>query len=239
MALSGSCPGTLYAQLAAGVRTGLHALDGAIIGGILWSGLVSKLVKRRREKTGVKPEPGVLSEQLGVSNGAALLLLETTFIAIITATTLYTPASPTARFPGAVGGLLIGGAQLFSILTRKTMMGISGSFEEVGNFFWWLIRGAEPNAKPASYQNIIFASGVVAGAWGLLKLVPDLASGPVHEVSPLLAMAGGVLMVVGSRLAGGCTSGHGISGISLLSASSVITIMSAFATGGVIAPLVH
>ena len=183
MALSGSCPGTLYPQLAAGVRTGFHALDGAIIGGILWSGLVSKLIKKQREKSGVKPEPGVVSNQLGLSNGTTLLLLETACIAVITATTVYTPASTTALIPGAVGGLLIGGAQLVSILTRKSMVGISGSYEEAGNFFWWLVRGADSNAKPTSYQNILFAAGVTAGAWGILRTLPELAAGPVYEVS--------------------------------------------------------
>ncbi|KHO02132.1 YeeE/YedE family protein [Metarhizium album ARSEF 1941] len=240
MALSGSCPGTLYAQLAAGVRSGFHALDGAIIGGVLWSGLVSKLVRRRRERTGVKPEPGVVSEQLRLSNGATLVLLEAVCVAVVAATTLLcTPASPTAKIAGALAGLLIGSAQLVSIVTRKTMLGVSGSYEEVGNFFWWLVGGADVNAKPASYQNILFASGVAAGAWGLVKLVPGLPSGPVREISPLLAVSGGVLMAVGSRMAGGCTSGHGISGISLLSTSSVITIMCTFAAGSVVAPLVH
>ncbi|KAK2590731.1 hypothetical protein QQS21_011581 [Conoideocrella luteorostrata] len=240
MALAGSCPGTLYAQLAAGVRTGFHALDGAIIGGILWSGVVSKFVNGLRERNNVKPARGVLNEQLGLSRATTLLLVECTCIGIITATALYTPVSPSTKISGAVGGLLIGGAQLVSVLSRKSMVGISGSYEEVGNFFWWVVRGgADANPKPASYNNIMFASGVAAGALGLLTWAPQLAAGPVHEVSPLLAMAGGVLMAIGSRLAGGCTSGHGISGISLLSVSSVMTIVSAFAAGGIVAPFVH
>jgi uncharacterized membrane protein YedE/YeeE len=40
---------------------------------------------------------------------------------------------------------------------------------------------------------------------------------------------------VGSRMAGGCPSGHGISGMSLLSISSVVTIASAFGAGAVVA----
>ncbi|GAB0137704.1 hypothetical protein EsDP_00005960 [Epichloe bromicola] len=239
MALAGSCPGTLYAQLAAGARTGFYALDGAMIGGILWSGIVSRVVKRLREDNAVKPEPGAVNEQLGLSKAATSLLLETVCIGVVAATALYTPASPTAKISGALGGLLIGGAQLVSILSRRSMVGVSGSYEEVGNFFWWLARGADPNAKPASHSNILFASGVAAGAWGLLKLVPELAFAPVHEVSPWLATAGGVLMAIGSRLAGGCTSGHGISGISLLSTSSVVSIASAFFVGGLVAPLAH
>jgi uncharacterized membrane protein YedE/YeeE len=200
---------------------------------------VRKLVKRQRERTGVKPEPGVVSDQFGLSRGTTLLGLETVSIAVITATTVYSAASPTAKIPGALGGVLIGGAQLISILTRKTMVGISGSYEEAGDFFWWLIGGADPNAKPTSYRSIVFASGVAAGAYGLLTLLPELASGPVYEVSPLMAVAGGVLMTIGSRMAGGCTSGHGISGISLLSVSSIVTIMTTFATAALVTPLVH
>ncbi|KAG6040549.1 hypothetical protein E4U41_000185 [Claviceps citrina] len=241
MALAGSCPGALYAQLAAGVGSGLHAMDGAIVGGILWTGLLGKAVCRRREDKAVRPQPGALSQQLGLSRAATVLLLEALCAGVIVATTTaYAPAyGPTARISGALGGLLVGGAQLVSILARRSMIGMSGSFEEVGNFFWWLVRGADPAARPASHSNMLFASGVAAGAWGLLKLLPELAAAPVHRVSPWLAMGGGVLMAVGSRLAGGCTSGHGISGISLLSASSVITIATAFAVGAVVAPLVH
>ncbi|KAG6095055.1 hypothetical protein E4U30_002790 [Claviceps sp. LM220 group G6] len=246
MALGGSCPGALYAQLAAGVRSGWYALNGAIVGGILWTGIVSKGVQRLREKNAVRPERGVVNEQLGLSRGTTVLLLETACVGAIVATmTLHTPASGSnystsaSRIPGAVGGLLIGGAQLVSILTRRSMVGISGSYEEIGTLFWRLVRGADTTAKPASYGNILFASGVAAGAWGFLKLLPGLVSAPTHLVSPRLAMTGGVLMAVGSRMAGGCTSGHGISGISLLSVSSVVTIVTAFVVGALVAPLAH
>ncbi|KAG5919500.1 hypothetical protein E4U42_006493 [Claviceps africana] len=251
MALAGSCPGTLYAQLAAGVRSGLHALDGAIVGGILWTGFLAKGVQRLREKHAVRPEPGIVSEQLGLSRAATVLLLETACVGVMIATmTLHAPevasapaSAPAsvagARMSGVVGGLLIGAAQLVSILTRRSMLGISGSYEEMGFFFWWLVRGARVDAKPASHSNMLFASGVAAGAWALLTLAPGLAAAPVADVPPSLAMAGGVLMAVGSRLAGGCTSGHGISGISLLSTSSVVTIGTAFTVGALVAPLAH
>lgn len=38
-------------------------------------------------------------------------------------------------------------------------------------------------------------------------------------------------MVFGARLAGGCTSGHGISGMSTLSISSIVTVASIFSGG--------
>lgn len=49
-----------------------------------------------------------------------------------------------------------------------------------------------------------------------------------------LSFLGGVLMAFGSRLAGGCTSGHGISGTAQLSVSSWISVI-CFFIGGVLA----
>jgi uncharacterized membrane protein YedE/YeeE len=38
-------------------------------------------------------------------------------------------------------------------------------------------------------------------------------------------------MVFGARIAGGCTSGHGISGMSLLSVASIISVCAMFGGG--------
>lgn len=55
--------------------------------------------------------------------------------------------------------------------------------------------------------------------------------GPSHAKRYLASFAGGVLLLFGARLAGGCTSGHMISGISQLALSSfifgVVTFVSA------------
>lgn len=49
----------------------------------------------------------------------------------------------------------------------------------------------------------------------------------------LFAFGGGVIMALGARLAGGCTSGHGISGTLQLALSSWITVISLF-VGGIV-----
>ena len=235
MALSGSCPGTLLAQIGAGVQTGVFALQGAVLGGILWTGFLSKMAQDSKERAGTKVEASTLPEELGLSRAATVALMESMCIGIVAGTTLYGRHAPEPRILGALGGLFIAGAQLFSILTRRTMMGVSGSYEDLGKYFWWVSSGG--SSTKSGNGNIIFATGVFAGAWGLARLLPDLVSGPILEVSPPLAIVGGALMVIGSRMAGGCTSGHGISGMSLLSTSSVITIASAFAVGGTVASL--
>lgn len=235
MALSGSCPGTIFAQVGAGLRTGLYALAGGLAGGIVWTGLVSKVVKSHKEKSMVVSETVTLDEKIGTSKGVTSLLLETACLSAIAASVTYTAGSDFTLF-SAGSGLFIGLAQLFSMLSRRSMLGVSGSYEEVGNYFWWLVGGAP---KPSGYQNMVFATGVATGAWIVAKNFPSFVYGAVVETDPLLAAVGGFIMVVGSRLAGGCTSGHGISGLSLLSTSSLVTMISAFVAGGLTAPLVH
>ncbi|KAL6862791.1 hypothetical protein ACO1O0_003029 [Amphichorda felina] len=234
MALSGSCPGTLLAQIGAGVRSGLFTLQGALLGGIIWSGFLSRAVKARNEKAGTRTDTSTLSEQLGLSRCTTVTAFEMACIAFVATTTLLATPASEPKILGAVGGLLIATAQLISIVTRRTMMGVSGSYEDFGKHFWSLLGGADSAARPG-FGNMVFAAGMCAGSFALAKAVPELVGGPVTEISPVLATVGGAIMVIGSRMAGGCTSGHGISGISLLSTSSVITIASAFAAGGAVA----
>ncbi|KAM0666104.1 hypothetical protein ACQRIU_003959 [Beauveria bassiana] len=239
MALSGSCPGTLFAQMAAGVHTGFYALAGAVVGGVLWTGILSKAVARQRARAGHnKPETVTIDEYLGLSKPAAMLLYETGFAAVVAVTWLYTPRFPGTKLPGALGGLLISLSQLASIATRGSMIGISGSFGELGGLVWAALAG-DAAARPAAFPNVLFAVSAGAGALLLATLAPTLVDAPVLEVAPAQAVLGGALMVVGARMAGGCTSGHGISGISLLSTSSLITITTTFATGFVVASLVY
>lgn len=237
MGLSGACPGTLLTQVAAGVSAGYYALLGAVLGGIVYTGFLSGAVARRKAQKGLKTEPSTFDRQLGVSRATASVLFQVACAGVVAVTTAYGPSAPEPKTLGLVGGLFIGGAQLFSIVTRRSMLGVSTSYEEAGSWFWWLLRGGSGPAP--SYKNIVFASGLVGGAYTLARLVPELLEAPVAEVSPVLATLGGALMVIGSRLAGGCTSGHGISGMSLLSTSSIITIASTFAAGILTVAVVH
>ncbi|KAF4126570.1 Pfam:DUF395 [Geosmithia morbida] len=234
MALSGACPGTLVVQMGAGVSAGYLSFLGAVAGGIIWSGYLSGAVKRRNDKEGTRTEINTLMDQTGLPRMAAFCLFEAAALALVGVTTVYTPAASEPEILGIVGGLLIAGAQLVSMLSRRSMLGISGSYEEMGKLFWWAVAGADPVDKPG-HGNILFSMGVLSGAYLLGRIMPELVGAPASEPSPVLAVAGGILMVIGSRTAGGCTSGHGISGLSLLSTSSVVTIASAFAAGRLVA----
>jgi uncharacterized protein len=56
-------------------------------------------------------------------------------------------------------------------------------------------------------------------------------------VPPAAALIGGVLMVFGSRMAEGCTSGHGLSGMALLQLRSFVAVPAMF-TGGITTGLI-
>jgi uncharacterized membrane protein YedE/YeeE len=50
-------------------------------------------------------------------------------------------------------------------------------------------------------------------------------------VSYSAAFLGGAMMLFGARLASGCTSGHGLSGLGLLSVTSFVAVPAMFAGG--------
>ncbi|KAK2040275.1 YeeE/YedE family protein [Colletotrichum somersetense] len=235
MALSGSCPGTVLAQIAVGTGSGIYVLAGAALAGIAWTGSLQGLITSNAGAAGPENPRLTVHERLGVSRAAVFVGLEALYAGVIYASSRYTPAA--AVVSPAVGGLLIGLAQLFSLLARKSMLGVSTSYDEIGRYFWWAVRGGGEKGKPASYSSILFSASLAAGAWAIAKAYPELAFGAAEQVvSPSLAAAGGFLIGLGSRIAGGCTSGHGLSGVSVFSTASFVTIMSMFGAGALVAP---
>jgi hypothetical protein len=78
-----------------------------------------------------------------------------------------------------------------------------------------------------NFWQVAFVLGGIGGA--ALSAARSGTVGAVKGLHPLLAFGGGASLVFGSRCAGGCTSGHGISGFSLLSAASVVVRVAAAA----------
>ena len=78
-----------------------------------------------------------------------------------------------------------------------------------------------------------FISVLLSGSFDL-KWVPDLwmqTFGNTPVIRLVVALVGGTLMGIGSRWAGGCTSGHGISGTLQLAASSWLSVIMFFVGG--------
>lgn len=236
MALSGSCPGTVLAQIAVGTESGVYVLGGAALAGIAWTGFLQKVITSNASNAAPENPKLTIQERVGLSRLVAFIGVEAVFAGVIYATMKYTPASPYAVVAPTIGGVFIGLAQLFSLLTRKSMLGVSTSYDEIGRYFWWAVQGGGEKGKPSSYSNILFSAGLAAGAWAIAAAYPALAVGADDAVvSPALAAGGGFLIGLGSRIAGGCTSGHGLSGVSVFSTASFVTIISMFGAGALAA----
>ncbi|KAL2024606.1 hypothetical protein VTK56DRAFT_7649 [Thermocarpiscus australiensis] len=238
MALSGACPGTVLAQLGAGgVRSGWYAFGGAVLAGVVWSWMV----ERRRQGQGQGRAGGdddgekgtTVDEALGAGSRAVVVAaLEVVYVGVVAVAAGFAKGGSgdgvVVVVHPVVGGLLIAAAQAVSLVLRGALLGTSTSYEELGAVFWGSLKGQ----RPAKYGNILFAAGMVGGAWALSSAVPSLAPVVEAAVSPAVAALGGFLILLGSRMAGGCTSGHGISGLSLLSTSSFVTVAATFTAGG-------
>lgn len=252
MALAGACPGTVIPQAALGVTPGRWTLAGGLLGGLAWSAVVRPWVVRRNNAAAAAAKSSThrpsltVYESLGVSYAAALVAAEVVLgVAVKMAMGLGGSSSSSGKqqlVHPVTGGVLIASAQLVSLLARKAMLGSSTAFEEAADHLLWLWRRQtkdqqQQQPRPKS-SSLVFAAGMALGAYALGRWCAPAASAAAALLGPTTAggsaaraALGGFLMIVGSRLAGGCTSGHGISGMSLLSLSSMVTIGSAFASG--------
>ena len=117
-----------------------------------------------------------------------------------------------------IGGLLIGlSVALFFILNGR-MIGISGI---ASNF---LI------SKNNRIENFLFLFGLILG-----PIIYSLISGKEINISIsnslFLLIIAGAMVGFGTRLSNGCTSGHGISGISRFSIRSIIATITFMLVG--------
>ncbi|KAI0404213.1 hypothetical protein F4802DRAFT_598408 [Xylaria palmicola] len=227
MTLSGSCPGSVFAQVGAGVPAGVYTLGGCVLGGILWSGLLRPALASLKSRPAPRPENLTVYGALGVSRDAAVAGVGVAFagaVAAISALGLVKTRGLVGPLPG---GLLIAGAQLLSALLRGTLLGTSASFEECGDYVLWLLRGGG-GGRPKSCNSTLVVTGMMVGALGLSLAAPLPQMLPPADLDTARLVLGGVLLALGSRMGGGCTSGHGITGISLLSVSSFVTVAAMF-----------
>ena len=116
------------------------------------------------------------------------------------------------------GGILIGLAAVALVLSIGRIAGISG-----------IVAGLlRPRTGDVSWR-VAFVAGLLAApvAYSLFAPVPGLA---IEASFPLL-IAAGVLVGVGTGYGSGCTSGHGVCGLSRGSLRSLVATLSFVAAG--------
>jgi uncharacterized protein len=121
--------------------------------------------------------------------------------------------------PALVGGLLIGLSSAGLLLLNGRIAGISGIF--AGLF--------EPRQGDKGWR-ALFIAGLAAGAAAMVLLRPQAIRFELLR-PPALLVAAGLLVGFGTRLANGCTSGHGLCGLSRFSPRSLIATATFMAAG--------
>jgi len=119
-----------------------------------------------------------------------------------------------------IGGVLIGISAVLLMTLSGRIAGISG-----------IVGGLLPPAPaPDRSWRLAFILGLVAAPAGLRVLTGDALIGPPTAGIPAL-VAAGLLVGIGTALGSGCTSGHGICGVSRLSSRSIVAVLVFIATG--------
>ncbi len=120
---------------------------------------------------------------------------------------------------GLLGGLMIGAATAIMLLGVGRIAGVSGLAARamgLGGDAPWTVAAAFVLGLP-------LGAGIVAATIG-----PVLTRFPASTVT---LIAGGLLVGIGTRLGGGCTSGHGVCGLSRLSPRSLVATATFMAAG--------
>jgi len=123
---------------------------------------------------------------------------------------------------GLIGGLMIGTAAAVFLLFNGRIMGASG-----------IIGGlVDGSGRENARERLHFLMGLVIVPGVIALSMSDLPSTYITSNWAVI-IAAGLLVGVGTRLANGCTSGHGVCGISRMSLRGIVATVFYLLAGGV------
>lgn len=115
--------------------------------------------------------------------------------------------------PSLIGGVLIGIASAILLATHGRIAGISG-----------IAGGALRYPTYEKAWRLWFLGGLLVGGLVMVNLSPAMFENTIDRSIPALLVAG-LLVGFGTQLGNGCTSGHGICGLSRLSPRSFTAVL--------------
>lgn len=122
---------------------------------------------------------------------------------------------------GLVGGVMIGSAAALFLLLNGRIMGASG-------LLGGLVDGSAQGARRTEAALFLVGLMGVPFLWHLLRGAPE-----THLTTNIVVLiAAGLCVGFGTRLANGCTSGHGVCGISRLSLRGIAATIFYLLAGG-------
>ena len=124
-------------------------------------------------------------------------------------------------FASLTGGIILGIASAIFILVNGRILGISG-----------ILGGLMPPKLGDTFWRISFLLGLLVAPTVFHAVVPaQYITAPRIDATDMMVVIAGLLVGVGTRYASGCTSGHGVCGLSRLSPRSLVATLSFMGTG--------
>jgi uncharacterized membrane protein YedE/YeeE len=120
-----------------------------------------------------------------------------------------------------IGGMLIGLSASMLLLCDGKIAGVSG-----------IVAGMLSPAKHDTLWRVVFIAGLLIGGFLLRVFSPQIFAISIPRSWGALILAG-LLVGFGTRLGNGCTSGHGVCGLSRGAKRSLIATITFIATGAV------
>ena len=119
------------------------------------------------------------------------------------------------------GGLVLGLATAAFMLLNGRILGISG-----------ILGGLLTPKRGDMGWRVAFMLGLLAAPWAVAGLAPEwMQQAPRIDASFGVLAVAGVLVGLGTRLGSGCTSGHGVCGLSRLSLRSLVATLTFMGLG--------
>jgi len=119
------------------------------------------------------------------------------------------------------GGIILGVASALFILMNGRVLGVSG-----------ILGGLLPPKAGDTFWRLAFLAGMFASPWIFNLLAPaELITTPQIDADLVMLIIAGLLVGIGTRYGSGCTSGHGVCGLSRMSPRSLVATLSFMAAG--------
>lgn len=256
---AGACPGTAVAQLATGIWSAPYTLAGGLLGALTF-GLAEVQLKKKNPEFHKRADAQFVDKAVGMPMWKLAMIVGPAIFSMVyfveyakpwqidTQPLLVTPlAAPTSIIPDLssqtwhpiLGGILLGLLQVPAVLIMKHNLAVSGAFVTISGLFYAAFSGDRKFNNAPYFKNFYGAGdfgqvgtvvGILAGSY-LSASMSGVRYVEDTRGSALSHVMAGALLLFGARMAGGCASGHGISGLGRLSTGSIATVGGMFAGG--------
>lgn len=231
MAILGYCPGTLPVSLGEGSMDALVGIVGGIVGGIVYP-LIQPSIQGM-----LGPDLGKISLNSAVGGGALYYILVVVFGLALVGTAFWLNKLENKKnynwlYAGI--GLAVLNCIAFLTIVFERPIGASSTYAYLGDLLTGLFQNdfVSPNEKSGKWQLIFLAGALLSGLvvslirkdFKIQLIHSGWAKSEGHSSAKRIiwAFVGGFIMLIGARMAGGCTSGHVISGGMQIAASSLL-----------------